>query len=851
VPDSWLATEKPELLIGTDESRDYKWVIADDVTEGSVVEIDISREYSKDVKGCFATYTVSLANEVADVTFESVKSGNSAKDKGDWYFDGTKYKLADCTLIGKTSDENEEDFTNNYEKHLGDNYNLYLDRNGYVVFALAVNSAFDDYMLVLDTNGVVSSTLDTAKAYALVDTDSYKTLSVNDEIDSAAGLYNKKGSGFGDTSVEPVGSLVAYKLDENGKLDDWENAGNAVTLTANSDGTVVGTDKNRVGGKIQGYDDDTYKINIGGQKYLLDDKTKVFLFTKKAVDTTKINSVNDNQETTDNMKEGSKVVTASELAEVTADQVKAGGEYAGLQAVAVTLSGSKSSILEAIAIYDPTTNGNYFNAATGNEYPAIISSITQSIVSGSSSKYSYEVSLYVNGEKKSLKTEDMTSSNFYSNILDQKNGTETKAGSGKYTDRFNDAKSAKNMLAWVSINGDDQVTKIIPVTENSTYAGSDAADQANVVTMTRAIVAAKNTKGVTFIPMDDGSGNGWVGEQKTNSDGKYNVVADLLSDGNGGSTKTQLSNYAAFASDAAFYTLNVRPAGTDVNNALGDSFDGDYTVEVGSASDVLVSTINGLETDVYYIADIFFDDDADISAMVIYTKDITTIANSDTKKTNNAVLSQKTVEAGASDVVTVTKIPTGAKVTVNDDDVSDSVSSNTYTVDASYYATAGTVTIKVSATGYETKTLSLVVTEVGEKIPNIDTVEIHSWIGGENVQIVFYDRSDATWLSDEEIANLFKTNGLTISDIHLTYQGSLDSESRDLNIEKYAFLNCATEGGDVATSMGNQAAHAYFLKLYTGEKTDLNGTLSITIGDGKTIKSISFRVPGSSPDIEP
>jgi hypothetical protein len=832
----------------TDDSYDYEWVIEDGVQEGSVVEIDIEREYSTEAKGCFATYTVSLATEVAEVTFESVKSGTEDKKGGDWYFDGTKYKIAKKNLIGKTSDENEEDFTDDYEDFLGDTFNLYLDRNGYVVFATSVDSTFDDYMLILDTSGDVSSTLDTAKVYALIDTDTYKTISVSDDIDSSVGLYDADRNGFGATSgspVNPVGSLVAYKLDENGKLDDWENAGNAITPALDSTNTPNGDADKRVGGGIEAYDDDTYKVTINNKKYLLEDDTKIFLFTSDAIKTA---DDGNNDETTENMKEYSKVVTASELAEVTSSQVAAGGEYYGLQAVAVTRSGSKSSILEAIAIYDPS--GKYFDAATGDKYPAIISSITQSIVSGSSSKYSYEVSLYINGEKKSLKTENMTSSKFASDVLDV---TERKKNGLPY---FASAKEAKNKLAWVSINGDDEITEIIPLTDNYGYAGSSAADTANEVTVTRAIVAAKNGKGVTFIPLEgdydvDGDGNiastekfsGWT--YSTTSTTDKNVVAEILSDGKGGSTKTQLSNYAAFASDAAFYTLNVRPASYKLTNALDDSLDGDYTVEIGSSSDVLVSTINGQETDVYYVADIFFNDDADISAMVIYTKDINTTADltdgDSDEETNDASLRTQVMAASSKKVanIAVDDIPTGATVTVDGTDYTDNVKNGTLIIDPSFYAQAGNVKIVVKKDGLATKTLTLVVTSsavVASDLYDLDNIQVYSWVGGKNIQLLFFyskEGGNDYWFTEDDIETLFEVNGLDfLSSIEVIYTPT-DGTKTTLTLDDYTIESCNDQAGTEQV-IGKDYASKDFLKLYPTDQTAKVGTISVKL-NGETV----------------
>jgi hypothetical protein len=58
--------------------------------------------------------------------------------------------------------------------------------------------------------------------------------------------------------------------------------------------------------------------------------------------------------------------------------------------------------------------------------------------------------------------------------------------------------------------------------------------------------------------------------------------------------------------------------------------DGDYNVSSATAADILVSSIANKAADVYYMADLFFNDDGDIMAVYVYDKDL---ANSSTSVT--------------------------------------------------------------------------------------------------------------------------------------------------------------------------------------------------------------------------
>jgi hypothetical protein len=569
----------------TDSDENYEWIIADDVKEGSIVEIEISRAYSTDVKDCFATYTVTPVTEVADVQFTAVKNSDTDNDRdgsdGDYYFDGTKYKASSYMIANTTDEDEESELWSNQQKKLGDNFNLYLDRNGFIIYVQAVNGSFDDYLLIMKTDGSGYANMDTAKAYALLDTNVYKTLTVSEDVgtvedddENDVGFYNEK-TGF-DTTTDSyaVGALVGYKLDSSGKIDDMTYIG-----TYNKAKKQKGTDSHAIEPtQVEKFDDDTFKLTLTDKKsYLLTNDTKVFLYTDAG-----LNGSSSDQ------RDATKAVTASELAEI-----KSSSEYV-VYATGVTLSGStNASTLEAVALYcdDGGTGGNYFEQSAGDKYPALISSITQSVVSGSDSKYDFEISAWINGEKQSLKTEQKTNTQFNDEILKG----------------FSSAKEAKNHFAWITLNGAGVVTKIEGVSESGALASNDDASKGDVWTSTRAVIVSKNNKGLTYIPFTNDSTTGW--EIANN---QVKVITD----------KVAVSNYAAYDSEVAFYTIDVRPAYQNIKSSVKDGPDGDYNVSSATAADVLVSSIAGETSDVYYMADLFFNNDGDIMAVYVYDKDL-------------------------------------------------------------------------------------------------------------------------------------------------------------------------------------------------------------------------------------
>jgi hypothetical protein len=371
--------------------------------------------------------------------------------------------------------------------------------------------------------------------------------------------------------------------------------------TYSSNGGTEGGDKHAITPeRVEKFDDDTFKLTLSsGKSYLLTNNTKVFLYTAAGLG----GSASSNRDAT-------KAVTASELAEI-----KSSSDFE-VYATGVTLSGStNASTLEAVAFYCvPAADGskNYFETSAGTKYPALISSITQSVVSGSDSKYDFEISAWINGEKQSLKTEQKTNTQFNSDILKENS-------KGK---KFSSADDAKNKLAWITLNGSNVVTEIVPVVESNEFAGNDnTAKNGGVVwTATRAIIVSKNSQGLTYIPYGgtgaNASNNGWV----LDSTGKQISIISS-------NDKVALSDFAAYAKDAAFYTLNVRPNYANITASVKKGPDGDYTVSSATAADILVSSISGSSADVYYTADLFFNDDGDILAVYVYDKDLANSSN--------------------------------------------------------------------------------------------------------------------------------------------------------------------------------------------------------------------------------
>jgi hypothetical protein len=608
-------------------------------------------------------------------------------------------------------------------------------------------------------------------------------------LDDETNFYTEAAGFAANDRVDPttgtaIGALAGYKLDDSGKIVD-------VTFIGNANAQVNGNDKySKPVGQVSAFDDDTYKITVDGTKYLLTDDTKIFLYTAAALGLSN-----------DTARDNSKVVTASELAGF--DTPANGNAPYTVYAAAVVMAGSSnSSTVEAIALY---ADNNYFKASAGDQYPALITGITQTIVSGSSSKYDYTITAFINGEEQTLKTEQQTNSNFVTDVLTTNNGGV----------KFKSANDAKNKFAWITVNGEGIVTKIVPVSED---APNEAIDDS--WTSTRAIVVGKTSKGITYIPNDD-----WTltnGEVATADGSDFDVAY-----------KTTTSNFAAFAKDSYIYSLDVRPAYAAITNSVKEkALDNDYECSVGALADVQVSTItDSITTNVYYVADLFFDDDGDIMAVFTYEKDLTNAKQTVKLETNTAKVSSTTAVVG--DTVTVTGAAANSTYTGDCTVAADgSVTVNT--------DTAGTKTVTVKADGYNDQTLTVVVTATA--VPDVKDVQAYAWVGGENVQLCFLN--GVSWLSKTGISEYLKANNVAASDIKLTLTDALGS-SRTLNITSSAVRDyeAPTTNPD-AFQTQLQTDGAGFLKLFTGEENDLEGTLNIKIE--KLGIDVTFDVPGTS-----
>jgi hypothetical protein len=222
----------------------------------------------------------------------------------------------------------------------------------------------------------------------------------------------------------------------------------------------------------------------------------------------------------------------------------------------------------------------------------------------------------------------MSNSNFRSNVL---------GDSFSSASKFSTASDLENRLAYITLNSNDVVTKIEAAVDSNALAGKDS-NNGNTVgnTATRAIIVSKRgTSGLSFIPYT-GTTTGWSWDTASYGITAINTAA-----------KTARTNYAPYDTDVEFYSINVRPnkvvdskTGKILDDQLSGSVkkgpDGSYKVTSATASDILVSTISdNIDSNVYYVADLFFNKDGDITAVFMYDQDVSVKASDSSSSSSN------------------------------------------------------------------------------------------------------------------------------------------------------------------------------------------------------------------------
>ena len=208
------------------DEKDYKVkvVTPDDLKEGDVIEVTYKTAYDKGEKDEIVTATVT---KVEADTHELDKV--STKDTLELTFDGEVKKVAQANDKGDVVvPANPKAYGDFDDEELGTSFNLWTNRNGFIVYSdYATESS--NYMMVLDTSNGSDKTGDRSLAVADIlladnsvkkDVEFASDLTIDDKSNGHTG-YNKSNRHWKEELV--VGNVYKYWQNEDGVITKMES----------------------------------------------------------------------------------------------------------------------------------------------------------------------------------------------------------------------------------------------------------------------------------------------------------------------------------------------------------------------------------------------------------------------------------------------------------------------------------------------------------------------------------------------------------------------------------------------------------------------------------------------------
>ena len=127
------------------DGNEYK--VPDDLKEGDILEVTSTKAYNKSEKEVVTTYTAEVVEaEAKELTKVSTKGGLQL------YFDDEVIDLAEGTeRADLIAPENPDSYADFEEEEIGTGFDLYLNRNGFIVYSEYSNGDSGKYAMVLDT----------------------------------------------------------------------------------------------------------------------------------------------------------------------------------------------------------------------------------------------------------------------------------------------------------------------------------------------------------------------------------------------------------------------------------------------------------------------------------------------------------------------------------------------------------------------------------------------------------------------------------------------------------------------------------------------------------------------------
>ena len=669
---------------------------AEDLKQGDIVEVTYTVAYDKGEKGQVVTAKVSKVdadNKKLDKV--STKGGLTLTFGGEEIKVAQNQDKADTIVPANPSTYREFN-----SEELGTEFALYLNRNGFIVYAdYATESA--NYAMVLDVDSGSDRTGN--RSLAKVDL-LLADNSVKKDVELTSGARVQDAAGKDLTAVYDNRMFKNDKMVVGNVYKYWTDADGRITRMQ----SLFTTDDAKNNDSYE-YKSSTDRLTrtTSGNEYVASLEEADVIFAVKT-DGSK-SFIRGTDKTDDGL-----YVDAGDVLAVKAKDIPDINKTAATRNAKLDNENKAEWISNTTATFVANANTNKAGSAAilgvdsfnkFNSGATKIGLVTNVSYSNSSDGKYVEVDVAVNGKVQTLESKKKVD---FSDVVEVKDNNDSdptikSESTVIQTGVFHDVKGKSIALdkyleknaayAEITTDGDGKVTK---VTFLDTEKGSANENKlkGNYYTVTRNVLTENKTKSFNYV----------------------DATAHYASEKKLYSVDRMLTANAGIADEAAYYTISARPTRMDgdyknTQMVVSAGFDGTPKIEAADKASMLTASIdNRYDSDTYYVADIAFNGDNDIAAMFSFTDDMGETEAKDTiligSFGNNKDQNNSTIKAGEADQTIKVTVPNGqslteGKIVVKDasgKEVSDpSVAWNSHhlKLSATRAAAAGTYTVEV------------------------------------------------------------------------------------------------------------------------------------------------------------
>ena len=613
---------------------------AEDLEEGDIVEVTYTVAYDKGEKDEVVTANVSVVDpEAKSLDKVSTKGGLTLT------FDDEEIAVAENNLQADTIvPANPAIYRDFNSEELGTDFNLYLNRNGFIVYSdYATETA--NYAMVLDAED--GSDRAGNRDLAVVDLLLADNSVAKDvELTSGARVQDADGDdndqAYDNRKIDEsmmVGNVYKYWTNEDGQItrmqamfsaDDVKDSANNASYTYKSSTDRLIDAKDNYVASLEEADvifavkenadgSGTYiKTSHNGEDYYVDADDVIAV---KAEDMPDIAAKGeDTKPATLNVRDLEDTWLRDGMTDYNNTFV-------------ITADGNKAGTAAVLGV----NNFSKFNA--GNTKIGLVTNV--SYTNSSDGRY-IEVDVATNGEVKTLESKKKVD---FDDIVEVQGDGDVKSESTKVQNGvFHDGKGNAIALdkylednaayAEITTDADGNVTKVSFLDTKS----GDAEDnllKGDYYTVSRNVVTENKSKSFDYV-----------------TSAAYYAADDELY-----SVDRMPIDNAGIDDDAVYYTIDGRPTRADENYkntqmVISSGFEATPDIEVSDKASMMTASIdNRYDSDTYYVADIAFNADGDIVAMYNYTDDMGETEARDTVLVEKDV---KSIKAGSGEKVTLT-----------------------------------------------------------------------------------------------------------------------------------------------------------------------------------------------------